>query len=75
MIDFGRILIIVGLVITFTGILVLVAVRHFPWFGNLPGDIWYEQENVKLYFPLVTMLLISFLGSILLNLLMRIFRR
>ena len=74
-VDFGRILIIIGLVITFTGVFILVAVRHFPWLGNLPGDIWYERENIKLYFPLATMLLISFLGSILLNVLMRIFRR
>jgi len=73
--DFARILIIIGLVITLSGVLILVAVRYFPWLGNLPGDILYERENVKIYFPLVTMLLISLLGSVLLNILLRIFRR
>lgn len=75
MTDFARILIIIGLVITLSGVLILVAVRYFPWLGNLPGDIRYERENVKIYFPLVTMILISLLGSVLLNILLRIFRR
>jgi hypothetical protein len=75
MIEFGRLLVIIGLVIALAGVLVLVAVRYFPWLGNLPGDIRYESENVKIYFPLVTMLLISLLGSVLLNIIIRIFRR
>ncbi len=29
------------------------------WFGRLPGDIRYEGENTRVYFPLVSMLLIS----------------
>lgn len=75
MTDFARILIIIGLVITLSGVLTLVALRYFPWLGHLPGDIRYESEKVKLYFPLVTMLLISLLGSVLLNILIRIFRK
>ncbi len=75
MIEFGRLLIIIGLVIAFAGLLILLAVRYFPWLGNLPGDIRYETENVKIYFPLVTMILISILASVLLNIIIRIFRR
>jgi hypothetical protein len=75
MIEFGRLLIIIGLAIAFVGGLILVAIRYFPWLGNLPGDFRYESENLKIYFPLVTMLLVSFLGSILLNIIIRIFRR
>lgn len=75
MIEFGRLLIIIGLVITFAGLAILIAARYFPWLGNLPGDFRYESENVKIYFPLVTMLLISILGSIILNIIIRIFRR
>ena len=75
MIDFARLLIIIGLVIAFAGVLVLVAVRFFPWLGNLPGDIRFETENIKVYVPLATMLLISLLASILLNIVIRIFRR
>ncbi len=75
MIEFGRMLIIIGLVIALAGALVIVAARFFPWLGNLPGDIRIETENVKIYIPLVTMLLVSILASVLLNLVLRIFRR
>lgn len=75
MIEFGRILVIVGLVIALVGFFILLATRYFPWLGNLPGDIRIETENSKIYFPLVTMLLISILGSVLLNLVLRIFHR
>ena len=75
MIDLGRLLIIIGLVIAFVGALILVAARFFPWLGNLPGDIRYESDDIKIYFPLVTMLLVSLLGTVLLNILLRYFRR
>ena len=75
MVDFARVLIIIGLVIAFTGFVILIAVRFFPWLGNLPGDFRYEGENFRIYFPLATMLLISILGSILLNIVIRIFRK
>lgn len=73
MADFARILIIIGLTIAFSGLLLLLAIRFFPWLGNLPGDISIEGENFRVYFPLATMLLISVLGSILLNIIIRIF--
>ncbi|HSM54785.1 MAG TPA: DUF2905 domain-containing protein [Candidatus Sulfomarinibacteraceae bacterium] len=75
MIDFGRLLIIIGLTIAFAGLLILLASRFFPWLGNLPGDIHVERDNFRLYVPLATMLLISILGTILLNIVIRIFRR
>ena len=73
MVDFARILIIIGLTIAFAGVLLLLATRFFPWLGNLPGDMRFEGENFRVYFPLATMLLISILGSILLNVVIRIF--
>lgn len=75
MTDFGRLLIIIGLVIAFAGVVILIAVRFFPWLGNLPGDFSFEGENFKIYFPLATMILISILATILLNIIIRIFRR
>ena len=71
--DFARILIIIGLTIAFAGFVLLLATRFFPWLGNLPGDIRIERENFRVYFPLATMLLISILGTILLNIIIRIF--
>ena len=75
MVAFGRLLLIIGLVIAFAGGLILIAAHYFPWLGNLPGDFRIEGKNFRIYFPLATMLLISILGTILLNVLIRIFKR
>lgn len=75
MVEFGRLLIIIGLGIAFAGLVILLAIRYFPWLGNLPGDLRIEGENFGFYFPLATMLLVSILATILLNILVRIFNR
>jgi hypothetical protein len=43
------------------------------WFGHLPGDVRVERENVRVYVPIVSMLLISILLSGLSYVLRRIF--
>jgi hypothetical protein len=75
MVEFGRLLIIIGLAIAFCGAVILVATRFFPSLGNLPGDLTFEGERYRIYLPLGTMILISILGTILLNVVLRIFRR
>lgn len=75
MVEFGRLLVIIGLAILFVGLFLLVAGKIFPWLGNLPGDFRFEGENFKIYFPLATMILVSILGTILLNIVIRIFRK
>jgi len=75
MVEFGRLLIIIGLGIAFAGLVILLAIRYFPWLGNLPGDLRIEGESFGFYFPLATMLLVSILATILLNILVRIFHR
>ena len=75
MADFGRLLIIIGLAIAFMGAVIWLAARYLPWLGNLPGDFRYEGENFRFYFPLATMILVSIIGTILLNILIRIFRK
>ena len=75
MLDFAKLLIIIGLTTALVGGVLWVAIRFFPWLGNLPGDFRHEGENFKIYFPLATMILISLVGTILLNIVIRIFRR
>jgi len=75
MTDLAKLLIIIGLVIAFVGLLILVAGRFFPWFGNLPGDIRFETGKSRVYIPLATMILVSIVATILLNIVIRIFRR
>ena len=46
------------------GVLAIVAglalrTRAFAWFGNLPGDIRYSSGNIRIYFPIASMLIVS----------------
>ena len=45
--------------------------RLFSWFGRLPGDIHYESGNTSFHFPVVTMIVVSVVLTLLLNLLLR----
>ncbi len=74
MAPFGKLLIIFGVVLIIVGALFLLGDK-IPWlrFGRLPGDIsWTNRDgSVRIYFPLVTMLLLS----LLLSLIFWLFRR
>ncbi len=63
----GKILIIVGAVIIVTGLVMIFADR-IPFLGKLPGDIHIKRGNFTIYFPVVTMLIVSILLTVLLNL-------
>jgi hypothetical protein len=56
--DFGKILIIVGLVIAIVGVLIAMGGK-IPWIGRLPGDLTIRGEKYTFYFPLATSILIS----------------
>jgi hypothetical protein len=60
----GAAAIVVGLLAT-TGAL--------SWFGRLPGDIRIKGERIQLYFPIVSMLVISVVITVALNVLRRLF--
>ena len=53
----GNVMIAVGLLLAAAG--VLYKIGWLSWFGRLPGDIAYEGEDIRIYVPLATMLLIS----------------
>lgn len=67
----GKYIVIVGVMIVVVGLLIWFAGDKLNWFGNLPGDIKVEKKNVRVYFPITTMLLLS----VLLSLLMWLFRK
>jgi len=60
----GRILIIIGIIFIIAGLTVYFAGDKFGWAGHLPGDIRIVKENVKFYFPITTMILISVVLSV-----------
>jgi len=55
------------------GVAFLVLGR-LPWLGRLPGDILIERDDVRVFIPLGTMLLISLLLTLIANLLARLWR-
>jgi hypothetical protein len=42
------------------------------WFGRLPGDIRFERDGVRVYFPIVSMVVVSLVLSALLWLFRRL---
>ncbi len=69
----GRLLIIAGGLLLAGGVL-LVLLGQIPFFGRLPGDIAIERERFSIVFPLASMLILSLVLTILINLALRLFR-
>ncbi len=67
----GKILIFAGLALLVIGALLHWYPNLFSWFGRLPGDIRIERESGGFYFPVVSMLIISIVLTILVNLFFR----
>ena len=65
----GNWLIIGGIVLVIMG--VLANSGWLSWFGRLPGDIRIERENVRFYFPIASMIIISVVLTLLFYLLGR----
>jgi uncharacterized membrane protein YidH (DUF202 family) len=65
--EFGRLLIVVGLVIVGVGVLAVLGVR----LGRLPGDIVVGGERGALFIPIVTSIILSIVLTVLLNLVFR----
>ena len=51
----GWLLVVAGLIIFGIGVVWLLA-PSIPWLGKLPGDISVERENLRFYFPVVTIM-------------------
>jgi hypothetical protein len=66
-----RWLIISGILLILLGLTVKYIPWLINWFGKLPGDIFYDKGDVKVFFPITSMLLIS----VVLTILIRIIRR
>ena len=63
----AKILIGLGILLVIIGVIWLLFPSAFSWIGNLPGDIKHTSGNIRVYFPVVTMIVISIVATILLN--------
>ncbi len=71
----ARYLMIGGIILFLVGGGLYLAAKFSIPLGRLPGDIRIEGENFRFYFPLATSLLISFVLTIILNLIARLWRK
>lgn len=67
----GLLVVVGGVVVIVVGLLIYFGA--LSWFGRLPGDIRYESGSVRVYVPIVSMLLVSVVLTLLFNLLRRFF--
>jgi hypothetical protein len=66
---FGRVLLIVALIIAVLGVILILAGKGL--IPRLPGDIAVERKNFRFYFPLGTSIVVSVILTLLLNLFLR----
>ena len=69
----GRILMLLGGVLVLLGLLLVLAPK-LPFLSRIPGDIVLRRGEITIYFPIVTMLLVSVGLTIVLNVILRLFR-
>ncbi len=69
----AKLLILLGAVLLILGVVLSLFPNALSWFGKLPGDISHRSADgsVRIYFPIVTMIVISLVLSILLNVFLR----
>ncbi|HKK42890.1 MAG TPA: DUF2905 domain-containing protein [Bacteroidales bacterium] len=69
----GKILIITGIILVLTGLIVYFAGNRFNWLGHLPGDINIVKDNVRIFIPVTTMILLSAFLSLILFIIRKFF--
>jgi hypothetical protein len=70
----GKILILSGIILVIAGLIVYFAGDKLGWLGHLPGDVRIEKENIKIYFPITTMIILSVLISLIIFIIRKLFQ-
>ena len=68
--EMGRVFLVLGVVFLLVGVFLSFGLK-IPFLGRLPGDIRIEKDNFHFYFSLAS----SILVSLILTVLLRLFRR
>ena len=70
----GKLLITFGLILLSAGLIIHFFGDKLSWFGNLIGDFSYKGEKMRIYFPFTSMLIVSIVLTLILNIFSRIFK-
>lgn len=69
----GKILIITGIIMVLSGLILYFAGNRLNWLGHLPGDINIVKDNMRIFIPVTTMILLSAIVSLILYLIRKFF--
>jgi len=64
--DTGKWIIIIGVLIILAGVIIYFFHDKLNWIGRLPGDIRFEKDNFRFYFPITTMIIFSVVLTVIL---------
>ncbi|HPC75999.1 MAG TPA: DUF2905 domain-containing protein [Synergistales bacterium] len=67
----ARWLMVAGVVLLLLGAVLHLAPWLLSWFGKLPGDIRYETGRTRVFIPITSMVVISLVLTLVMNLLSR----
>ena len=67
----GRLIMAAGVLLIILGAIMTWAPGLLGWFGKLPGDIRIERENGTVLIPLTSMIVISLLLTLVVNVIFR----
>lgn len=70
----GNLFMLVGAGVIVLGAILRFAPGLFSWFGNLPGDIDIEGENSRVFIPITSMIVISVVLTVIVNVAVSLFR-
>jgi hypothetical protein len=66
----GLLIVAAGVVLIVVGL--LVGAGGLSWFGHLPGDLHIERGGTRVFVPITSMLLVSVVLTVLVNLVRRL---
>ncbi len=70
--EIGRLALVFGIILVAVGLLmILLPADKLSFLGRLPGDIVVKKKSFTVYFPVVTMILLSIVLTLILNLISR----
>lgn len=75
--DFGRVLILFGVLLAVIGgvIVLMGKIPGIPGLGHLPGDLSFQTGTISCFVPIATSIILSIVLTVVLNLVLRVLNR
>ena len=67
----AKLFIVAGIALVAVGLALRFAPGLLTWFGRLPGDISIERDGVRVFIPITSMIIVSLVLTLVVNLLLR----